>query len=130
MLPKPECIARAAMPQIDERDELELLAFLAKRGVTFDYRAFAPTELRFNQRIIPAKVHGVARHPELLDKPILVAADLAILDGNHRAAAARVLRRDLHGFWFGLPFIDMLGHLYAFPKTYEYGDGAFHPVRN
>jgi hypothetical protein len=130
MQSKPQCIERATMPQIDESAYPALLAFLHGRGIASASRMFGPRELVFHQRIIPRKVHGVARHPELLAKPILVAADLAILDGNHRAAAGRVLRRDVAGLLFSLPFADMLPHLFAFPETYEYGDGAFHPIRN
>jgi hypothetical protein len=119
------------MPQIDEADIPELLTFLSARGVAHERLNISASDIRLRQGIVPRKVRSIIRtNLDLLSKPCLVSADKVILDGNHRAAAARVARRQLGAIVFDQAFDPMLVHLYAFPKTYAYGDGGYHPVRN
>jgi hypothetical protein len=127
-----ECIARGYMPQVDAADIPALLDFLQSRGVSYEVtRVYAPT-LRARQRVIVSKVRGIVRstEPELFNKPVLVGADLIVLDGNHRAAAARIKRTLIAAVIFDRSFRAMVELIFEFPRTYAYGDGKFHPIRN
>ena len=120
------CIHRDYMPQIDIAD-LEILLDFAKQcgcSVTFEYGLaylFKPIQCmpRFSAPVERAT----------LRKPILVSADNYILDGHHRWATWRRLGRPLPLYRLGYEKSHALGLLFAFPKTYAYGDGAFHPCK-
>lgn len=126
-----ECVDRAIMPQVDEKDIPELLVHLASLGIHAYQRAVDPHTLKGYQRIVPAKVKGIARNNRvLLSKPILMSSDGIIIDGNHRAAAARVVGCHVEALILAAPFAEVFSHVCSFPKTYEYGNGNFHPITN
>ncbi len=126
-----ECILRASMPQVDEADIPALIDFLAGRGVDHQRIEVDPRTLRGFQRVVPSKVKGIIRtNLGLLKKPALVSADRGIVDGNHRIAAAKIIRQPVPILSFNREFARLIEDVYAFPKTYEYGDGNAHPVTN
>lgn len=126
-----ECIARGLMPQVDEPDIPALLDFLIKRGVDHVAMYVEARQLVAHQRIVPSKVRGILRaNASLLDKPVLVSSDMAIVDGNHRVAVARVRKLAIPAVILARPFKEAVEIIFEFPRTYAYGDGAFHPVRN
>lgn len=126
-----ECIARAAMPQVDEADLEGLLAFLSARGVRHVRLTVSASSLRSRQRIVRGKVRNIVRAAEaILHKPILVAFDRVVVDGNHRYAAARIKRVEVPIILFDRPFADLLADIFAFPKTYVLHEGNTYPIRN
>lgn len=117
-----ECIDREIMPQVDEHDIDELIAFLASRGYETVVRVVNPHDLRGYQRINKAKVHGMAkavRDKGLLLRPSLISGDEIIVDGNHRSAVHRILSRPQGVLQIEGRFEDIFGHVCEFPKTYE-----------
>lgn len=114
-----ECIDRAIMPQIDDEHLTEFIDYLRGRGVGARYVAMRPKMLRGFQRINRWKVRGMAR-AKAYDKPILISRDDIIVDGNHRAAAARAAGSSLIGaLMIDADFVDIFGLVCEFPKTYE-----------
>jgi hypothetical protein len=126
-----ECIVRGLMPQVDEADIPDLVAFLRSRGIRVTRHAVSPRGLRRVQRIVLGKVRNIARaEEEILGKPVLVSVDRYVVDGNHRVAAAIIRRVTVPILLFNRPFAEVVEDIFAFPRTYAYGDGRFHPVRN
>lgn len=123
-----ECIDRAKMPQIDEADLPELLVFLGSRGVGLAAGIISPWTFTSHQAINRDKVEAMPL--TLLHKPILTSGDWGILDGNHRWAKHRAVGSDVPYLQVLTSFDDALTHLYSFPKTYEYGDDQFHPIKD
>lgn len=119
------------MPQVDEADIPALVMFLRGRGIRVTYHAVAPNGLRMVQRVVFGKVRAIVRaERELLNKPVLVAVDRIVLDGNHRVAAARIRRVAVPIILVNRRFAEVVEDIFAFPKTYAYGDGQFHPIKN
>lgn len=116
-----ECIDRAIMPQVDEKDVAELLQFLATRGISTYEDVISPRRLKGYQRIDKAKVRGIARalRAGATIRPSLISRDEIIIDGNHRSAAHRVIFMPQHVIVVAAPFTEVFGHVCEFPKTYE-----------
>lgn len=112
------CTPRAEMPQIDEKDLLQLLVFLAEHSVQVTDKLMSTTELVFHQPVFAERMPP----PRSADmrKPLLVAADGYILDGNHRAAGHRRDGTSPVVFQLSLPFTEALELLFKFPATYHY----------
>lgn len=125
---EPFYVPRAVMPQVDETDLGELLAFIRERGIAVIETMISPELLRFHQQVDMKKVH--AMDADVLAKPLLVSLDDYVLDGNHRAAGHKIQGTSAVCLQIMAEFEDAMAVIYAFPKTYEYGDGKFHPVRN
>lgn len=124
------CIPRAEMPQVDEADIGGLIAFLSARGVASVMLTVTPTSLVSRQHIVPGKVRSILRaEAALLAKPLLVAFDRVVVDGNHRYAAARIRGVGIPVVLFNRAFADLLGEVFAYPKTYTYGASP-QPIRN
>jgi hypothetical protein len=121
-------IPRPVMPQVDEADQADLIAFIRERGIEVTEETVPPEDLHFHQRVDMKKVHAMAQ--DVLDKPLLVSLDMYVLDGNHRAAGHKQVGTPANCIVIGAKFEDAMAVIYAFPKTYEYGDGNFHPVVN
>jgi len=127
-----ECVARGVMPQVDEVDLPELLAFLESHGIKHVHRIVDSEVLKGQQKIVPSKVKAIVRGDMswLKDKPSLVSHDWLIVDGNHRVAALRIKKMPAPILLFNMVFSELLPIIFTFPKAYAYGDGKYHPVRN
>ena len=127
-----ECIARRVMPQVDDEHLPELLEFLGTLGISYVSRHIDPRQLKGQQKIVTEKVKGIIRtNREMLQKkPSLVSHDRLIVDGNHRVGALRILKEPAPIYLFSEVFSVLLPAVFKFPRTYAYGDGKFHPVRN
>lgn len=123
----PFYIPRAMMPQIDQADLPDFLSFAEEEGVSVLRGFIPPAHVRPHQRVQKALVSEMP--PEALRKPILVSSEEYVLDGHHRLAAAQRLGQPLiPAITLGLLFEDALKLMFRFPRTYSYGDGAFHPL--
>jgi hypothetical protein len=123
------CIDRAVMPQVDGADIPDLLSFLGARGIDHTLEVIDPATLRAHQHVVIGKVRSLVRAAyDICDKPCLVSADDYVVDGNHRMAAARVANSKLAVYRFSCDFDRLLPEIFAFPKTYSYGDGNDHSI--
>ena len=86
------------------------------------------TCLRAHQRVDWNKVTHM--DAVTLAKPVLASQDKFVLDGNHRWNAHVLNNSNLDAYVIGLDFEKAIQLLFAFPKTYSYGDGNLHPVTN
>lgn len=122
----PFYIPRAVMPQIDEKDYPDFFEFVKSKNVLFVPKTFFPKELRAHQRVSMDK----AKHMDAgnLAKPILVSRDHFVLDGNHRWTAHVLNGTQVPAFELELEFEASIELMFAFPKTYSYGDGRTHPI--
>lgn len=125
---EPFFVPRPVMPQIDEADLPELIEFIDRKGVEVLRKTIAPRELRAHQRI--QMPHVMEMDDTVLAKPALTSLDRYVLDGNHRWWGHVLKGSEMDVFEIQAGFTQSMELLFAFPKTYAYGDGAFHPVRN
>lgn len=109
----PRVIPRRFMPQVSEADYPSLFLFLASHGVTVESILLEPSALHFRQHI--GRLHPVPA--TVLYKPVLVASDNAILDGNHRAGIHRKLGTRCPCYRLSLPFLDAIALLFSFAGT-------------
>lgn len=127
--PMPHLINRRFMPQIDEKDLIPLLAYLAQVDVQCFFTTREAHTLTSHQAVDENKVKGIMTNPEALSKPLLIAERGCVLDGNHRGAAHKALGTPrVNVIVIPLPYEDALLALAHAPETYEYGDGKFHPI--
>jgi len=112
------CTPRPDMPQINEADLLPLLVFLAGHNVNVEATEMDTAQLVFHQKVYPDRIPP-PRSAELR-KPLLVAADGYILDGNHRAAAHRRDGTRPIVFRLDRSFLEAIAALFRFPRTYVY----------
>lgn len=124
----PFYVPRERMPQVDAADLPALFAFVERRGVAVSRCTASPRLFHARQRIDMERV--VDMDDALLAKPVLTSRDYYILDGNHRWMAHVLSRTKMSVMKIDLAFDDALDLLFAFPKTYSYGDGDYHPVTN
>lgn len=113
----PFYVPRPAMPQIDEGNLPELVALAFQAGHNPLFHVASARDLRAHQKV---DEHRVRSMPEaLLYKPILVSADLYVLDGNHRwHAHIHQGRFDTPVIEIGLPFEEAIDWLLGLPFTY------------
>ncbi len=121
---EPFYVPRRFMPQVNEEDYPDLLAFAQAHGATYQEVMLAPQDVRPHQRID----HDKARKMDAgcLHKPILISVDPFILDGHHRWWAHEAIHMDISAFRFDLEFEAAIAFLFSFPKTFSYGDGQTH----
>lgn len=117
---KRPCTPRDAMPQVGEGDLLALLVHLARHGVETETCRMPVDQLVFHQRVYEDRIP--ARRSADMNKPLLVASDGYILDGNHRAAAHRRYGTTPVVFQLDCPFIEAIKAIFTFPRTYTYGE--------
>lgn len=110
-------IPRSKMPQVDEKDILELLVFLGVEGVPISAGTKDPATCRAHQLINVERAMSIP--PEVLTKPSLLSADGYIIDGDHRWYRHCVDKTMMPFIEIGLPFTDALSAIFKFPKTYE-----------
>lgn len=130
VVPAGKCIPREAMPQLDLASYSDLVEWVKTKGVLLVPRA-----------IEPARCHSLqcmSRHPRsvslrTLQKPVLIASDFAVVDGNHRWWHQLHNRDDVHHLMpvlqFSVPFREAVDLMFQFPATYSYADGNFHPKK-
>lgn len=110
-------IPRSKMPQIDEKDLLELLVFLGERNVGFSAGVIDPLECHAHQSINVEKAKGIPGW--VLAKPSLISIDGWIIDGDHRWYRHCIDKTKMPYIRIGAPFAEALNHIFNFPKTYE-----------
>jgi hypothetical protein len=112
------------MPQVDEADQTALVEWLAWKGIRVAQVTRSPDQLRFRQHV---DFDRVRRMPdEVFRKPIWVAADGSVLDGNHRAWAHRLRSQPAECLMIDLPFRAAIGALFSFAGTYDYAQRSAH----
>jgi len=126
----PKYIPRPIMPQIDAKDLHALLHFLRAHKIGVKFAKVPASRFHHEQRTDALKVAAIAGQPQLLKKPILASRDGGVLDGNHRLDAHVATGTPVPAFIIDLPFEQAIAALFAFPKTYAFGDGAKHPIAN
>lgn len=62
-------ISRKFMPQIDEKDLVELLTHLAKVGIHCTFSTHPATSLVNHQEVDLVKVEGITHNQQALDNP-------------------------------------------------------------
>lgn len=120
------CIPRELMPQVDEANYDALFAFASENGMAVRRVVFPPNSLRTHQRV--NRDYAKSMIPPVRCKPILASAEPYVLDGNHRTASHRFEGSPVPAWQFDAPFDKAMQMLFAFPGTYYYGDGNFHPI--
>lgn len=121
-------IPRPVMPQVDWDDITALCEFAVSRSCEVKDGIADPNEVKFHQHVDMDKIVNMPL--DLLEKPILISQDMFVLDGNHRAEKHKLLGTAIPYIMLRKPFEDALALLYAFPGTYEFGDGNEHPMRD
>lgn len=115
-------VPRVEMPQIDESDYPALVAFLRANQCPVSRILIEPQSCRFHQSVAdfdPSRIGGMP-----LSKPILLARDRFILDGNHRVKASLYLGRPLiHAIELAKDFESSIALLFAFPKVATTANG-------
>lgn len=109
-------VPRVDMPQVDESDYPALVNFLQAHSCPVSRIVIEPQSCRFHQSVDDFDPSRIFRMP--LDKPILLARDRFILDGNHRVKANLYLGRPLiHAIELNRDFEASIALLFAFPRT-------------
>jgi hypothetical protein len=113
-------VPRDQMPQIHETDLPRLLVYLGRLGVKLEAGEILVSKLQHYQDINWEVVKAIASDAFKLRKPVLICADDAIIDGNHRAAAHKIAGRDFIGFIrLGIDFEHAIPLLNSFPTAYN-----------
>lgn len=121
------CIPRDDMPQVDMIDLSALLVFLNEQYGIHTERRTIPTDL-LRHKQCPDHFDPV-QGKELETKPLLVASDCFILDGNHRHCGARAAKLSVCDcYQLTVPFDQAVQAILHYAKAYHYGDGAVHPM--
>lgn len=108
---------RANMPQIELGDYPDLMAYLHDYSVQGHPAYLKPDALKPSQR------HGAEFDParfdfdQLLQKPVLIASDLYILDGHHRVQACKLRHVRVRGWVLSAPASHVIPLLNAYPKV-------------
>jgi hypothetical protein len=118
-------IPREQMPQVDEKFYTDMLVFLGNSGVRFSAGYIDPLHVYSHQMVDLARVAAMPK--DIANKPTLISADPAMIDGNHRWAWHYNNKCLMPFIRIELPFFDALKVIRTYPRTYAYGDGAFHP---
>lgn len=118
-------IDRSAMPQIDEADLTALVEWLAFKGVTVETVTLSSKALRFRQSV---ERHLAPMPKAVYDKPVLIASDRYVLDGNHRARAHKLNGDSCRCLRLSCGFSEALEALFSFAGTYRLTPDT--PIRN
>lgn len=113
----PFYVPRPLMPQINEVDYGNFLAFCTAEGVRVNRRSINPTILHPHQHIDRLLLERIVSEG-VEDKPVFVSLDLYILDGNHRWMLHLHKRTPLPAYQIDLPFEKAIELMFRFPKTY------------
>lgn len=113
----PFYVPRAVMPQIDEADEPDFIAFAESRGAVIVREVVHPGQLLSHQRVEIS--HAMNMNPEVLAKPALVSKEGYVLDGNHRWYAHKLQGTDMNVIRVMLEFEAAIELMFEFPKTYD-----------
>lgn len=115
------CIPRNDMPQVDTAHLPQLLAFMHRKGVKVETLQLPPEMLIVRQCMSEVRP---ATNPALVCKPLLVAQDFSILDGDHRWAMHMQRKSPTCPcYLIGLPFPAAVETILQFPEAYRFGDG-------
>lgn len=115
------CIKRADMPQVDWVDMPGLFAFLNSKHILVAERKLPPTWLTIRQCLDEVRA---CRNTLILTKPLLIATDLSVLDGDHRLVAHLELGTpEVECFQIGCSFAEASKAILQYPKAYRLGDG-------
>lgn len=109
------------MPQVDAAHIPGLLSFLYRKGVKIDTLALPPESLIVRQCM---KEIRPATNPLLVCKPLLIAQDFSILDGDHRWAMHMQRKSPTCPcLRIGLSFPTAVETILQYPEAYRFGDG-------
>lgn len=119
-----DCIPRAVMPQIDAADIPGLIEFFRAQG--FPVQEWEHTMWRTLRMIqCPHETHPATLTPELRRKPIIVASQNKIIDGNGRYLAYREAGIDLFPLiLIDRPFSHVALTMMQYPKAYTLFGGS------
>lgn len=110
-------IPRIRMPQIKTHDYAALLVFLGSKGIKFSAGYIDPALLKMHQEV---DVDMAMQLPDSkLVKPILLAGDNFVLDGDHRGYRHAVDKTQAPFIRIEIDFNDAITALFEFPGTYE-----------
>lgn len=124
-------VRRADMPQIEEQWLGDLLVWLGERGLYIKAGRVIPSLLFYHQDVMVIKARHILKLQRgLLAKPVIISADMALLDGNHRAFAHHIEGTLVPYIQFGASFDKLLPVLLGYPHAYRYGDAGDHPVKD
>lgn len=111
------CIARNAMPQVNDQDLPELFVFLQARGITIRRGTINPRLVRGRQKVVRAKVRKI--NECMLASPVIISSDMKVIDGNHRWMKHYIKRSvEMAVVEIGVGFEEALRVIFEFPKTY------------
>lgn len=120
------CVPRSAMPQVDEKDMAQLLGHLLTKGISFKGAVIDPLDIHSHQQV---DYNRLATMPDAaMQKPILVAADMRVIDGNHRRMAHVIKGTACPCIVIDEGFEEAISAIFECPCTYSYGDGKYHPI--
>lgn len=110
-------IDRAKMPQIDLNVYPDMLIFLGNKGLTFNAGYIDPKSLKLHQEIDVERAKAL---PEtVLRKPILIAIEGYVLDGDHRGFRHYLDNTLAPYIQINATFQQAIELLLEFPATYE-----------
>jgi hypothetical protein len=112
----PFYVPRPVMPQIEEEDYPEFLAFARERDVRVTARLYQPQMLRPHQRL--DRFHAERMPQSVEAKPCYVSRELFILDGNHRWMLHVRHNTMVPCLEIELDFERAIELMFDFPKTY------------
>lgn len=114
------CYPRDVMPQVDFADYPGLFAHLNARSIMVRDRSLPPSFLRMRQCIGETRP---CRRIELLAKPLLIAMDMSILDGDHRYLRHLEEKTpEIRCYEIGLGFEEAMRAILTYPAAYRLGD--------
>lgn len=115
------CIPRKIMPQIDLADMDGLLDYLRSHGVDSREATLPIGLLTMKQCVGDTRP---ARNQLLKQKPLLIASDYSVLDGNGRYLMwKKEGQTKVPCIYLSKPFMFSALAILAFPKAYRYADG-------
>lgn len=119
---------RAQMPQIKIKDYKVLEQYLSDCGVEWEYTSRLTKDLKFVQDVSEDGINAMKSRTEVLDKPIIIAKDGTIVDGNHRAHVNGLMGRRNRTLMIRRPFNEVHELLVNFDKV-GFRDGQNKPIK-
>jgi hypothetical protein len=121
-------VPRPFMPQVDEADETALVEWLAFRGIKVSETTIEAEQLEFHQHVDFNRVETMPA--DVYAKPIWVAQDGSVLDGNHRATAHKLKGDPVKALRVELPFEQAVAAIFSFAGTYDLAQHSARQERN